>query len=304
LQVTEGSEVNTIEELQETVGRIATDLGPSVVGLGRGWGRGSGVVVAEGKVLTNAHNLRREEVTVTFADGRRETATVAAADDDADLAVLSADTASAPVLRWAEGDATIGLPVFALANPAGRGLRVTFGLVSSTERSLRGPRGRRVTGSVEHTAPLPRGSSGGPVVDRSGHLVGINTLRLDGGLILALAGPDVRARVDALVRGDVPRRVTLGVYVAPPHAARRMRRAVGLPERDGVLVRRVHEGSPAERAGLERGDLIVAVGDCALERLDDLYGAIDALAGGTAELVVVRGTEERRVAVELESNGG
>ena len=221
--------MNTIEELQETVERIATDLGPSVVGLGRGWGRGSGVVVAEGKVLTNTHNLRREEV---------------------------------------------------------------------------GPRGRRVTGSVEHTAPLPRGSSGGPVVDRSGRLVGINTLRLDGGLILALAGADVRDRVAALVRGDAPRRVTLGVHVAPPHAARRMRRAVGLPERDGILVRRVREGSPAERAGLERGDLIVAIGDRQLERLDDLYAAIDGLAGATTELVVVRGTEERKVAVELESNGG
>ncbi len=292
--------MNAIDELQQTVERIATDVGPSVVGLGRGWGRGSGVAIGEGKVLTNAHNLRRDEVTVTFADGRRETASVAAADHDADVAVLSVDTAGARALEWADAPATLGLPVFALANPAGRGLRVTFGLVSSTGRSFRGPRGRRVTGTVEHTAPLPRGSSGGPIVDRSGRLVGINTLRLDGGLILALAGADLRERVDALLRGEAPRRLTLGVYVASPHAARRMRRAVGLPKRDGVLVRGVREGSPAERAGLERGDLIVAVAGREIERLDDLYEAVDGVENGAVELVVVRGTEERTTRVELE----
>ena len=139
--------------------------------------------------------------------------------------------------------AAIGRSVLALANPAGRGLRVTPGFVSSTARSFRGPRGRRIAGAIEHTAPLPRGSSGGPLVDTDGRLLGINSVRVDGGLILALPADEaLRERVEALGRGEAPKRVRLGVAIAPPRVARRLRRAVGLPERDGVLVRAVEEG--------------------------------------------------------------
>jgi serine protease Do len=292
--------MTVLEELEATVADVADRVGASVVGLGRGWGRGSGVVIVPGKVLTSAHNLRRDSIAVTFADGRSETASVAAADPDADLAVLSVDTGDAPVLEWADDEARLGKPVLALANPGGRGLRATFGLVSSTGRSFRGPRGRRVTDTLEHSAPLPRGSSGGPVVDTGGRLLGINTLRLEGGLIVAVAGTAaVRDRVAALARGEAPTRRTIGIYLAPPRAARRMRRAVGLPERDGVLIRGVSEGSAAERAGIERGDLIVSVGGQPIVRLDDLYEAVDQAAGDTVELALVRGTEERTVTVEL-----
>ena len=255
-------------------------------------------------MLTSAHNLRRDEVTVTFGDGRQATATVTGADLDGDVAVVAVETVDTKPVEWAEGGAALGTPVFALANPGGRGMRVSFGMVSSTGRSFRGPRGRRVSGAIEHTAPLPRGSSGGPVVDAHGRLLGINTLRLEGGLILALAADsDLRTRVDALARGESRPRVTLGIYVAPPRAARRLRRAVGLPERDGVLVRGVEEGTPAARAGLERGDLIVAAGGTPVTRLDDLYAAIDSLPAetGTLELSLVRGTDERTVSVTLAS---
>ena len=297
--------MSALEELQETIERVAGAVGPSIVGLGRGWGRGSGVVIAPGKVLTSAHNLRRDEVYLMFADGRRETASIAASDADADLAVLSVETGDAPTIDWADAEARLGMPVLALANPGARGLRVTFGLVSSTGRSFRGARGRRVTDTLEHTAPLPRGSSGGPVVDTAGRLLGVNTLRLEGGLIVAVAGTAaMRERVGALGRGESPQRRTLGIYVAPPRAARRMRRAVGLPERDGALVRGVAEGSPAGRAGIERGDLIVAVGGKQIGRLDDLYEAVDSAQGADLELGLVRGTEQRTVRVELETSGG
>jgi serine protease Do len=191
--------------------------------------------------------------------------------------------------------------VLALANPAGRGLRVTNGFVSSTARGFRGPRGRRISGAIEHTAPLPRGSSGGPLVAADGRLLGINTIRVDGGLILALPADEaLRERVESLGRGEAPKRVRLGVAIAPPRVARRLRRAVGLPERDGVLVRAVEEGSPADSAGLERGDLIVAAGGRELERVDVLYEALDAARSeGTIELVIVRGTDERSVTVSL-----
>jgi len=293
--------MSALAEIRDTVERTAARVGPSVVGLGRGWGMGSGVVIGEGRVLTNAHNLRRQEVSVTFADGRVATAAVAGADVDGDIAVLAVDTAGAPALEWApEAAVGLGTPVVALANPGGRGLRATLGFVSATGRSHRGPRGRRIGGSIEHTAPLPRGSSGGPLVDEEGRLLGINTVRLDGGLILAIAADaGLRERAEALWRRESPPRRTLGVAIAPAHVARRMRSAVGLPEQPGVLVRAVQDGGPAERAGVERGDLIVAAGGAAVARADDLYAAIDGLApGAELALTLVRGTDERNLVVD------
>ena len=123
-----------LEELQQAVSTSAESVGPSVVGLGRGWGRGSGVVTAAGTVLTNAHVLRGEEVAVTFADGRMEHGRVAGADADLDLAAIAVETGGAEPVAWEPErvDAVaIGKPVFALANPGGRGLRTTFGLVSA-----------------------------------------------------------------------------------------------------------------------------------------------------------------------------
>jgi serine protease Do len=288
-----------LEQVQDAVARAAERVGPAVVGLGRGWGVGSGVVVAPGQVLTNAHAVRGDEPTVMLADGQSETGRLAGADQDLDIAVIEVDTGDAPAVRWnADGAAPpLGAPVVALANPGGRGLRATLGLVSSQGRSFRGPRGRRVAGAIEHTAPLPRGSSGGPLVDLDGGLIGINTVRVDGGLILALpATADVRERVTALAAGTVSSSPRLGVALAPPRVARRLRRAVGLPERDGLLVRAVEHGSPAERAGVEQGDLIVATGGRELSRIDGLYAALDGVRdGGELDLTVVRGSDERQV---------
>jgi serine protease Do len=292
--------MSVLEEIEQSVNGLAERLGPAVVGLGRGWGLGSGVVLAAGRVLTNAHAVRHDEVTVAFADGHRESGRVIASDPDLDLAVIEVDTGGVEPIEWGDADEVpIGRAVLALANPGGRGLRVTPGFVSSTSRSFRGPRGRRIAGAIEHTAPLPRGSSGGPLVDHSGRLLGINSVRVDPGLILAIpADAAIRERVDALARGERPKAARLGVAVAPPRVARRLRRAVGLPERDGVLVRAVEDGSPAEQAGLERGDLIVAGAGKEIDGIDALYEALDeARAQGTLDLTIVRGTDERSLTV-------
>jgi serine protease Do len=260
-------------------------------------------VLAPGRVLTAAHNVRHEEATVTFADGRHQTGRVVGSDPDLDLAVIEVETGDAPAVDWPAGDEAVplGRAVLALANPGGRGLRVTPGFVSSTPRSFRGPRGRRLAGAIEHTAPLPRGSSGGPLVDVEGRLLGINAVRVDPGLILALpADAAIRERVDALGRGERPKTARLGVAVAPPRVARRLRRAVGLPEQEGVLIRGVESDSAAERAGLERGDLIVAAAGTEIDRIDALYEALDAARNsGTLELRIVRGSDERAVTVTL-----
>jgi len=314
--------MSALQELEAAVQQAAERVGPAVVGLGRGWGVGSGVVVENGRVLTNAHNLRHgnDEVTVTFADGRRAAGRVAGADPDLDVAVISVDTGEVEPIVWEPSGAgeptgagepagaesvttapALGRAVLAHANPGGRGLRVTPGFVSAAARSFRGPRGRRIAGAIEHTAPLPRGSSGGPLTDLEGRLLGLNTVRADGGLILAIPADAVlQQKVAALGRGEAPKRVRLGIAIVPPRATRKLRHAVGLPERDGLLVRGVEDGSPAARAGVERGDLIVSAGGVELDRVDALYEALDAARDSqTLELTIVRGVEERTVTVEL-----
>jgi len=285
------------DEIQASIARLAQDAGSSVVGIGQRWGVGSGVVLGGGRVLTNAHNVRGSKVTVTFADGRTAEGNVAGHDIDGDLAVIETDIGQAPALPWSTAAPAIGMPVFALADPGGRGLRVTFGFISGIDRTFRGPRGLRITGSLEHTAPLLPGSSGGPVLDAAGQLLGINTNRLGEGFYLAIPADEaLRRRVDALASGESVRPRQLGITITPGHVARRLRRAVGLPDAEGLLVHGVDESGPAGRAGLAAGDLIVTAAGQPVRTIDDLSGALQA-AGDTIELTVLRGTEERSIQV-------
>src|ERR687895_1377191 len=154
--------MTALADLGREIGGIAESVGPSVVFIGNRWRGGSGVVIAENRILTNAHNLHGDEVTITFADGRTADATVSGVDGDGDLAVLEAETGGATVLELGTDAPGVGTPVVALGNPNGHGPRVTFGFVSGTGRSFRGPRGRRVAGALGHTAPRVPGGSGGP----------------------------------------------------------------------------------------------------------------------------------------------
>lgn len=289
--------MTALADLGREIGEIAEKVGPSVVGIGNRWRGGSGVVIGENRVLTNAHNLHGDEVTVTFADGRTADAKAIGIDADGDLAVLETQTNGAPALEAGAEALGIGTPVVALGNPNGHGPRVTLGFVSGTGRSFRGPRGRRVAGAVEHTAPLMPGSSGGPIVDLDGRLLGINTNRIGHGFYQAIAADAaLRDRIAALGRGEEPKRRRLGVGLAPAHVARQLRRAVGLSERDGLLVREVEDGSPAAKAGIAEGDLIVAAGGRTIATADDLF---EALGGeGPLEVTIVRGADERTVTVE------
>jgi serine protease Do len=288
--------MSVLIELQESVAAVAGAVGPSVVGIGSRL-RGSGVVVAEGRVLTNAHNLRGGEVTIRFADGHVTRGSVRGIDWDGDVAVIAVDTAGVPSISWSNGGATIGSAVFAAAATPTGGPRVSFGFVSSVAQAFRGPGGRVISGSLEHTAPLAPGSSGSPLLDADGTLIGLNTNRVGEGFYLALpTDASFKARVEALGRGESREAPKLGIAVASAHVARRLRRSVGLPERDGILVRAVEAGSPAEAAGIQEGDLLVAAGGTAIADVDALHELLRD-AGFPLELTLVRGTEERAVIV-------
>jgi S1-C subfamily serine protease len=290
--------MNLLDALRDAARTVVDRAGPATVAIGRD-GRGSGLVVAAGQVLTNAHNLRDRTTQVTFGDGRAVQATVAAVDPDGDLALLSVDTGGVTPLDWAPEPPATGDVVFAVGR-GGRGLRISFGLVGATDRSFRGPRGRLVAGAVEHGAPLGRGGTGGPLVDPAGRLVALNTARLDDGFALAVpADDDLRQRLAGLASGRSVTRRRLGVAVTPPAVAARLRRSVGLPERDGLLVRAVAEGSPAAAAGIGQGDLLVRAAGRDLRTADDLFAALDSLDGDLLEVVLVRGVEELTLTVHL-----
>lgn len=290
--------MSTVDDRREQTRRVVDAVASGVVRIGRHGGRGCGVVVAEGVVVTNAHNLRDRTTQVTFADGRAVQASALGVDADGDLAVLEVDTGEEPTVTWSDEGVELGDVVYSVARTAD-GIRITDGAVSGVDRAFRGPRGRRITEGVEHTAPLAKGTSGSPVVDGSGKVVGLSTLRLGDGFAIALpANAELRARIDELRAGHAPQRRLIGVALAPAHITRRLRRAVGLPDRDGVLVRVVEQDGPAERAGIRRGDLITAVGGREVASVDDVASAIDSV--GEAESVtihVVRGTEEHDLEV-------
>ncbi|MGO9205747.1 MAG: S1C family serine protease [Candidatus Limnocylindrales bacterium] len=288
--------MQALDEVQAAIQGVAERAGHSIVGIGSRQ-RGSGVVIGDSRVLTNAHNIRGEEVTVTFAGGRSVRGSLAGIDVDGDLAVVRVDTTGATPVAWAGDVVSVGTVVFGAASSPSGDVRVTLGTVSAVARAFRGPAGRRIVGSVEHTAPLASGSSGGAILDGEGRFLGLNTNRLGEGFYLALpADAALQQRVDALSRGESIERPRLGVAVAPAQVARRLRRSVGLPEREGLLIRGVEDDSPAARAGLAEGDLIVEVGGRVVTDPDDLAEAI-TVAGVQYEDRIVRGLDERTVIV-------
>lgn len=287
------------DELSELVRTAHRAAGPSVVTIGR-HGRGSGFVVAPGRVVTNAHNLRDETTEVRFDDGRAVQATIVGSDVDGDLVVLDVDTADAPALAWAD-DAVAAGDVVVTVTAGRHQRRSAWGQVTATEAGFRGPRGRPIVGAIEHATPCGPGASGAPVLDRHGRVVGVNTHRLEHGFYLARAvDQPLRDAIAAMAEGRRYERLRLGVALAPAEVAARLRRSVGLEARDGLLVRGVVDESPAANAGIAEGDLLVRAGGQELRTADDLFAVLATVEpGGELPLSIVRGADELDVTVSF-----
>ena len=268
----------------------------AVVALGRGARRGCGLIVGPERVLVQAHVLRGEQVELRVRGGSSRRATVEGVDRVSGIALLSADCGDVPELRWAQELPEAGTSIVSLADP-GSGLRVTQGSVSCVPVTVR-TRSWRAIEMIEHTAPIPSGAGGGPILDEDGVVLGISALRGDPGFALAIPAATARAALTRILERREP--VRLGVALASPRATRRMRAAVGLPERAGLLVREVEDGSPAARAGVRAGDLLVRLGERDLVDLDALFSELErSAAGDGVALQVVRGSDELELAVDL-----
>ncbi|MGC1183674.1 MAG: trypsin-like peptidase domain-containing protein [Candidatus Dormiibacterota bacterium] len=291
------------EELAAAAAKANERGTASVVGIGSRWPSGSGFVLAPGLVVTSAHNIHGESPHVHFPDGSVREATAVNTDRVGDLAVLQVSTEGLSAATFAQADPALGTPILALANPGGRGLRLSFGVVSGKDGEFRGPGGHPITGGFEHTAPLPHGSSGGPVLNFAGEVLGINTKRQGEGLYAALrADETLRLRLEALGKGEAVVRAYLGVGLLPGEVARRLRAAVGLPERNGVLVQHVDDEGPAAKAGVRKGDLLTKALHAELSRASDLHRVLaTAKPGESIELELLRGMEEKTVEAILAS---
>ncbi len=297
------------DEVSSVVERVA----PSVLHVrairegGRGsagLAHGSGVLIAPGGyALTNSHVVHRSGgVEVELADGRALLADVVGDDPETDLAVLRI-ASSTPLPHVELGDSNqvrVGDFAIAVGSPFGLARTVTLGIVSALGRTLRSQSGRAIEGVLQTDAPLNPGNSGGPLVDADARVIGVNTAIVLGGQGVCFAVPANTASFvirQVLAHGRV-RRARLGVAAEEVSLAAERARELGLPAPRGVVVRAVEPGSPAERAGLRVGDVLVRCAGRPLQTVADLHRLLDHEAIDRAlEFELLRRAERLTLAV-------
>lgn len=252
---------------------------------------GSGFIVAsDGYIVTNSHVIENAtSIKVTLDDGTELTPKLIGADPKSDLAVLKVETPKAlSVLHWGDSDVlSVGDPIIAIGNPFGIGTTVTAGIVSARGRDLHsGP----YDDFIQIDAPINRGNSGGPLVDRKGDVVGINTAIYspNGGSVgvgFAIPSDQARKVVAELIKDGTIVHGLIGVIVQP--VTDDVAEALGMPKADGALVAGVKPGEPAALAGIKAGDVITAFGKTPISSPRDLSRLVADLAPGTLETVTV-----------------
>ena len=268
-------------------------------------GLGSGVIIdANGYILTNHHVIDgAEQIKVDLYDNRSLDAKLVGADPPSDLAVLKVDASNLPVMTLGDSDKMrVGDVVLAIGNPLGVGQTVTMGIISAKGRQT-GLSNGSFEDFLQTDAPINRGNSGGALVSTNSELIGINSqiLSPSGGSIgLGFAVPSNMARTVAeqLINNGRVRRGQLGVTVLriPSEEATRL----GVTQGPGVVVYQVQPGSGAERAGLQRGDVITALNGTAISEPNTFRNQIAGTAPGSeVTLTIKRNGQEQQVRARL-----
>jgi serine protease Do len=271
----------------------------------RSSGLGSGVVITEdGYVLTNEHVVSgAQKVVVELSDGRSFDGKIIGADKPSDLAVLKVPATGLKTLPLGNSDsARVGDVVFAVGNPLGIGQSVTMGIVSAKGR-VSGTGEGSFEDFIQTDAPINQGNSGGALVNTRGELIGINSQILSPvgyniGIGFAVPVNMARNVMDQLVKTGTVKRGMLGVTVQTVNAD--LAKSLGLSQLTGAIVSDVQAGSPAAKAGIEQGDVILAVDDNPVDSSNSLRNHVAPLGpDATVKLTVVRNGSNREVTVKL-----
>ncbi len=301
-----------LDAYSRTVIDVVDSVSPAVVRLdvkpseqARQGGSGSGVIVSpDGLVLTNSHVVGgTSRLRVTTADGQSLTAVVVGDDPDTDLALLRIN--ESVTLPFAPlGDSRHlrrGQLVIAIGNPLGFESTVTGGVVSALGRSLRARTGRLIDDLIQTDAALNPGNSGGPLVSSRGEVVGINTAIIMGaqGICFAIAANTAKFVLGELVRHGRVRRAYIGIAAAKTALPRRLRHEAGVLQESAVVVAGVEPTSPADRAGLVAGDMLLSLDGQAVTGADDLIRILTGeKIGHKVEIELLRERKRQQVSLE------
>ena len=306
-----------LDAYSQAVTTAAETVSPSVVkidvrkngrGHGRDGGSGSGFIITpDGFILTNSHVVHgANKIEVTLADGRRPDAHVVGSDPDTDLAVVRVYAPNLKAVTLADSNQVrVGQLAIAIGNPYGFQYTVTAGVVSALGRSFRAESGRLMDSIIQTDAALNPGNSGGPLVNSRGEVIGVNTAVIlpAQGLCFAIASNAAKYVAGWLIKEGRIRRSYIGVGGQTAKIHRRLVRYYNLPAETGMLVIGVEPGSPASRAGLREGDLVVEFNGQPVTGIDDLHKQLTGpQVGVQSAITLLRNTEKLSLAIVPEES--
>jgi S1-C subfamily serine protease len=298
------SDEGLLDAYSKAVVHAAEQVGSSVVNIevrkknGDRQGSGSGFMITpDGFVLTNSHVVHgADKIEVSLADGRRPDAHLVGDDPDTDLAVIRVFAPQLKPVRLGESkNIRVGQLAIAIGNPYGFQCTVTAGVVSALGRSFRANTGRLIDDIIQTDAALNPGNSGGPLVNSRGEVIGVNTAVIlpAQGICFAIGIDTAKQVVAWLIKDGKIRRSYIGVGGQNVPLHRRVVRFHQLPAASGVLVISVGDGSPAARAGLREGDVMVEYNRQPIPSIDALHKFLTGdQIGMEARLTIIRGTEK------------
>lgn len=309
----EAADLELLDAYSRAIVQVVEEVGPAVVGIAIGVqsprraeeqaGAGSGVILApDGYILTNDHVVAQaQRLQATLEDGRSLAAHVIGTDPATDLAVIRVNASGLPFASLGDSAALrVGQLVIAIGNPFGFQSTVSTGVVSALGRALRSQSGRLIENIIQHSAPLNPGNSGGPLVDSHGRVVGVNTaiIMMAQGIGFAIPANTAKWVVSQLLTHGRVRRGFLGLAARQRPLERRLVRYHRLSSESAVEAISVDPRGPAAQAGVQEGDLIVAINSQPLSSVDDLHLFLaDWPIGEPVVLTIIRGLERLELRV-------